>query len=109
MAGAVEAENDTAKRKNPEPVTNGAAQATDEEAPEAKRRSVIRSCIHEVALPPGQYMWTPVVFRSEFSLIVWFLIIFSVISTLVLAMMAKLTPSSFVLAYFYILKGFKLS
>ncbi|XP_024386921.1 DExH-box ATP-dependent RNA helicase DExH10 [Physcomitrium patens] len=53
MAGAVEAENDTAKRKNPEPVTNGAAQATDEEAPEAKRRSVIRSCIHEVALPPG--------------------------------------------------------
>lgn len=55
MAGAVGTENnDTAKRKSPEPVSNGGAPAVDEEAPDAKRRSIVRSCVHEVALPPGQ-------------------------------------------------------
>lgn len=55
MAGVVETgNNDTAKRKVSETVTNGAAaQGTPEDTPEAKRRSIIRSCVHEVALPPG--------------------------------------------------------
>lgn len=55
MAGVVETgNNDTAKRKVSETVSNGAAaQGTPEEAPDAKRRSIIRSCVHEVALPPG--------------------------------------------------------
>jgi hypothetical protein len=58
MAGVVEVENDTAKRKSPEPVSNGGGHggvpASDDDAPEAKRRNIVRSCIHEVALPPGE-------------------------------------------------------
>ncbi|KAG0627922.1 hypothetical protein M758_2G238400 [Ceratodon purpureus] len=57
MAGVVETEMDTAKRKSPEAVSNGAAHggahASDDDVPEAKRRNIVRSCIHEVALPPG--------------------------------------------------------
>ena len=55
MAGVVETKiNDTAKREVSETLTNGAAaQGTPKEAPDAKRRSLIRSCVHEVALPPG--------------------------------------------------------
>ena len=58
MAGVVGTENDTAKRKSPEPVSNGeehgGAHGAEDEAPEAKRRNIVRSCIHEVALPPGE-------------------------------------------------------
>lgn len=56
MASVVDKDNATAKRKVPEPVSNGAAQAAEEESPDAKRRSILRSCIHEVALPPGWYL-----------------------------------------------------
>lgn len=53
MSGVVETEYDTAKRKSLEPVSNGGGHETEDDAPEAKRRNVVRSCIHEVALPPG--------------------------------------------------------
>jgi ATP-dependent RNA helicase DOB1 len=48
MAGSVGTENDTPKRKSTE---DGGVEATDDV--DAKRRNIVRSCVHEVALPPG--------------------------------------------------------